>query len=169
MHFAILYRRIIAADFRHHFDSDLARWQLFDIAFELPPGFFLENTLFDIGSKLMIFRWKMRRFYLWHFSCADMFIKGDTDVTKWVAAKINDFRRIRGGSFFVNDNGEIQWRRKRRHVIAHREEIARWCFSYKVAWHLDREKNQLIAWVFNYRKPADLQLIPEALRFGRTF
>jgi len=161
--------RLVAANFRHHFDSGLARWQLFDIDFELPPDFFLENTLFDIGSKLMVFRWKMRRFYLWHFSCADMFIKGDTDVPKWVAAMINDFRRIRGGSFFVDDNGEIRWRRKRRHVIAHREEIARWCFSYKVVWHLDREKNQLVAWVFNYRRPADLRVIPEALRFGRMF
>jgi len=157
--------RLLASDFRHHRDAKLVPWRLYDIAFELPPEFLLENTLFDLGSKLMIFRWKLRRFYLWHFSCADMFLKEGVDIRRWLAAYINDSRRVRGGTFTVRKDGEIVWRRRRRHLVAHRDEIARWCFKYKVAYRYDREKNQLIAWAFNYRRPADLEFIPEPLQF----
>ena len=158
--------RLVASEFRHHYDDPLVPWQLYDIAFEVPQRFYLEKTLINIGSKLMIFRWRQRRFFLWHFSCADIFLKGDTDVEEWLAAHINDSRALMGGAFIVDDKRQIRWRRKRRHLIAHRETLARWCFKYHVAWHLDREKNQLIAWAFNYRKPQDLEQIPESLRFG---
>jgi hypothetical protein len=158
--------RLVASEFRHHFDDPLTPWQLYDIAFEVPPGFLLENTLFNIGSKLMIFRWKQRRFYLWHLSCTDMFLKEDTQIEEWLAAHMNDARAVVGGSFFVDGERQIRWRRKRRHFLAHRDELSRWCFKYKAAWHLDREKKQLIAWVFSHRKPQDFEIIPEALRFG---
>lgn len=158
--------RLIASEFRHYFDDILVPWELYDIAFEVPQFFYLEKTLINIGAKLLIFRWRQRRFFLWHFSCADAFLKADTNVEEWLAAHINDSRALAGGAFIVDDKRQIRWRRKRRHLIAHRETLARWCFKYHVAWRRDTEKNQLIAWVFNYRRPQDLELIPESLRFG---
>ena len=154
---------LVASDFRDHGRSELIPWALYDIAFEVPREFLLENTLFDIGAKLMIFRWKLRRFYLWHFSCADMFIKDGVVPQEWVAAYINDSRLVRGGSFRVGEDGEIAWKRRRRHLIAYRDELARWCFRYKVNWRLDADRNRLIAWVFNYRNPEDLLIIPPCL------
>ena len=155
--------RLVASEFRHHNDGQLVPWQLFDIAFETPREFLLENTQYGIGSKLMVFRWKLRRFYLWHFSCADMFLKEAGNIETWVAGYINDTRLVRGGSFYVDEGGEIRWKKRRRHVIAHRDQLARWCFRHKVSWHLDKEKNQLIVWAFNYRKPKDLDIIPDSL------
>ena len=157
--------RLVASEFRHHFDEALVPWELFDIAFEVPQGFHLEKTLIAIGSKLMIFRWKQRRFFLWHLSCANIFLKEDTNVEEWLAAHMNDSRAALGGIFYVDDKRQIQWRRRRRHFIAHRETLARWCLRYRIAWHLDTEKNQLIAWAFNYRKAQDLEAIPESLQF----
>jgi len=161
--------RLVAANFRHYVGEPLVPWQLYDIAFELPQDFHLENTLFDIGRKLMIFRWGGRRFYLLHFSCTDMFLKEGMNIPEWVAAHLNDMRCVPGGTFYIGDRGDIQWRRRRRHFVAHRDQLARWCFKFRAEWHIDEEKRQLIAWVFNYRRDSDLRVIPESLRFGRTF
>lgn len=157
--------RIVASEFREHSRSPLIPWQLFDISFELPRDFLLENTHFDIGAKLMIFRWKMRRFYLWHMSCADMFLKSGVNAAEWVTAHVNDSRMVRGGAFRVDPTGRILWERRKRHLVGHRDEIARWCFKYEVRYRVDRERNQLIFWVFNYRNPDDLKAIPSALLF----
>lgn len=158
--------KLVASEFREHSDRQIVPWQLFDIAFELPRDFLLENTLFDVGAKLMIFRWRLRRFYLWHLSCADMFLKKDVNVAEWVCAYINDSRVVRGGAFHVAADGRIVWKRKRRHIVAHRDEIARWCFVYEVRYRVDRDRNQLIFWVFNHRKPDDLKVIPRDLFFS---
>jgi hypothetical protein len=160
--------RLVTREFRHRCDGPLVKWQLYDIAFEAPREFVLENTLFDVGAKLMVFRWKLRRFHLWHFSCADMFLTDGVVMEEWVTGYLNGFSRLRGPVFYPGSNGEITWRRKRRHPFGHRDEITRWCFRYKVRCHHDREKNQLIVWVFSYRKEQDLEMIPESLRFGKN-
>lgn len=157
--------RLVASEFREHPGSAPAPWQLFDIAFELPRDFLLESTRFDIGAKLMIFRWRWRRFCLWHLSCADRFLKEGANLAEWVAGYLNDARVFRGGAFRVGADGRVAWKRRRRHLVGHREEIARWCFRYEVRYRVDRERNQLIFWVFHYRRPEDLQAIPAALRF----
>jgi hypothetical protein len=159
--------RLLADSFRHHGSGELVPWEVFDMAFELPRDFLLENTLFDVGAKLMIFRWKLRRFYLWHFSCADMFLKDGVVTEEWVTGYINAFSRIRGPVFFPGKNGGVTWKRRRRHFLGHVDEMVRGCFKYKVWCHRDRERNQLVVWVFNYRKEEDLQVIPRAMRFGR--
>ena len=159
--------RLVAADFRHHGRAKLVPWELFDISFELPPEFLLESTLFDVGSKLMVFRWKMRRFYLWHFSCADMFLKDGVVMEEWVTGYLNAFSAIRGPIFRPGRNGEILWKRLWKHPFGHRDEIGRYCFKYRIRCRRDLEKNQLVAWVFNYRKDADLDMIPADLRFPR--
>jgi hypothetical protein len=137
------------------------------IAFELPPDFLLENTCFDIGANLMIFRWRLRRLYLWHFSCAAAFLTDGTPagVSRWLAAYFNDARMLRGGHFFLQPDVRIGWRRLRRHLFAHRDQFARWRFKYGTRYRLDPAKNQLVAWVFNHRRPGDPLAIPPALRF----
>jgi hypothetical protein len=158
--------RAAAAGLRNHARDALVPWELFDIRFELPRDFELEATRFDIGSKLMVFRWNLRKLYLWHLSCADQFLKDGVDPARWLAGFMNDSYLIRGGRFALDEAGRIVWRRRRRHWLGHRSEIARWCFQYRVAWRLDRPRNRLVAWVFNYRRPEDLNAIPASLLNG---
>lgn len=159
--------RLLAEGVHDHTGEPLLPWRLFDLDFALPPDFLLENTLFDVGAKLMIFRWKRRRLFLWHFSCASMFLKDTSPqaLAAWLAAYFNDVRLLRGGHFYLTGDHRIAWRRRRRHVFAHRDQLARWCFQYTSRFHLDPSRNMLIAWVFNHRRPDDIQAIPEPLRF----
>lgn len=157
--------RLVAGDLKENITSKLIPWELFDLSFELPNDFLLESTLFDVGSKLMVFRWKTRRFYLWHFSCADMFIKNDVVMEEWVTGYLNGFSRIRGPIFRPGKKGEILWKRYWKHPLGHRDEIGRLCFKYMIRCHRDLVKNQLITWVFHYRNPSDLEKIPAGLRF----
>jgi hypothetical protein len=157
--------RLLAGSFRHHADAALVPWKLFDIAFEMPRQFRLESASFDVGAKRMVFRWKTRRFHLWHFSCADMFLKDGVVVEQWVTGYLNGFSEIRGPIFMPGKNGEIRWRRRQRHLFGHRTEIARGCFKYRIRCHRDAKRNQLVVWVFHYRRDSDLDLIPPSLRF----
>ncbi len=157
---------LIADEFRRH-TADIVPWELYDIRFEIPRQFLLQNTLFDIGSKLMLFGWKLRRFYLWHFSAANMFLKDRVVMEEWVAGYLNGFSRIKGPLFLPGRNGVINWKRRKRHFLGHRDEISRWCFNYRIRARYQRQKKQLIVWVFNYRNGEDLELIPESLRFGQ--
>ena len=154
---------MIAESFRHHTDERLIPWKLYDIAFELPRDFLLESTLFDVGSKLMIFRWKTRRLYLWHFSCADMFLKSGVVQEDWVTGYLNGCALIRGPVFIPGKNGGVLWKRYWKHPFGHRDEIGRLCFKYKIHCRRDMVKNQLIVWVFHHRKPEDLEMIPADL------
>ncbi len=157
--------KLVSSEFKHHDDTELVPWELFDIEFELPKKFYLETTLFDIGYKLMVFRWRMRHFFLWHFSCTDMFLKDDVVIEEWLAAHINDSRGLPGGKFMVSDDKRIVRKRYFRHVFGHRDELSRMCFKYTARFKVDEEKKQLIAWVFHHRKQTDLEMIPKALRF----
>jgi len=89
--------RLLAESFQNHTHSAVVPWELFDISFELPSDFLLEGTRFDVGAKLMMYRWRLRRFYLWHFSCADRFLKAGEDPQAWFAAFVNDSYLLRGG------------------------------------------------------------------------
>ena len=158
--------RLLTESFRHHDSEELAPWSLFDIAFTVPRDFRLESTSFDIGAKQMVFRWKLRRFHLWHFSCADMFLTDGVVMEEWVTGHVNGYGGFKGVVFFPGTDGEILWRRRRRHPLGHRDEISRWCFRYRARCRYDQDRNQLVAWVFNYRRPEDLRVIPEDLRLG---
>ena len=159
--------QLIASELKHHTEGALVPWQLFDISFELPRDFVLERTDFDIGCKRMLFRWKRRRFHLWYFSCADMFLKDDVIMEEWVAGYLNGYADIPAASFAPGTDGEITWKRRRRHWICHRDELVRGCFRYVGRCHCDRERNMLAAWVFHYCGRDDLRVIPDSLRFGK--
>ncbi len=159
--------RLLAESFRRHGRDAVVPWELFDITLELPGEFLLEGTRFDVGAKLMMFRWRLRRFYLWHFSCADRFLNPGDDPMRWFASFVNDAYAFRGGHFAADPNGVVRWKRRRRHMIGHRDEIARWCFHYKLAYRLEKETNRMIAWVFNYRDIADFDILPPDLRFDQ--
>jgi hypothetical protein len=152
--------RMIAGSFRDHAEAPLIPWKLFDIAFELPREFKLARASFDVGAKHMVFRWKTRRLHLWHFACADMFLKGGEGMEEWVTGYLNAYSQIRGIVFMPGKNGEILWRRRARHLFGHRNEIASWCFQYKAGCRLDAGRNQLLAWVYHYREAGDLHVIP---------
>jgi len=115
----------------------------------------------------MIFRWHLRRFYLWHFSCVDRFLNPGDDPLTWFASFVNDSYVMRGGKFVADADGTVRWARRRRHLIGHRDEIARRCFRYELACRVDRQNNRLVAWAFNYRDPTDLDALPDDLRFDR--
>lgn len=160
--------RLLAGSFRNHVRDALVPWELFDIGFSLPREFRLEATRFDIGAKLMLFRWNVRRFALWYLSCADQFLKPGEDPRRWLAAYANDSRVFRGGKFVLDEAGNPVWRRLRRHVFGHRDEIARWCFRYTLACRIIPERNQLCGWAFHHRHPQDLDALPAEFRFDRS-
>jgi hypothetical protein len=156
--------RLLARRFAYLGETPLVRWQVYDLSFDLPTDFALEGTLFDIGAKLLIFTWRLRRFYLWQFSCADVFIKEGTSLERWFAGYLNSFPHVKGFRFSPAEGGGISWKRRFPALIAHREELARWCFRHEVRCHHDRERNRVIAWLFSHRRPEDLEVIPPALR-----
>jgi len=144
-------------------EGESRRWQLFDIGFELPRAFELESTLFDVGSKMMTFRWEQRRLLLWHFSCADRILADHPRLEEWATGYINGFSGLKGPVFEPGRDGVINWKRRKRYPIGHREELARGCTQYRVRCRHDREKNQLVVWVYQYRKGEDLAMLPEWL------
>lgn len=157
--------RALTRGFQRH-TGRAVPWQLFDIAFQMPRDFLLESTSFGIGSKLTVFRWHTRRFFLWHFSCADMILK-DQSPERWISGFLNDFSLIRGIVFEPGPAGSVRWHRKRRHVFGHRDELVRGCLQYEIRYHHDRKRNRLILWVFNYRKPEDLKQLPQPFMFAK--
>jgi hypothetical protein len=157
--------RQVAASLERH-NSGPVPWELFDIAFETPREFLLESTTFDIGSKLLVFRWGGRRLYLWFLSCADRFLSSAKPVEEWVTGFLNGLRRVPGIVFWPGAAGALTWRR--RHLLCHRDELSRWCFQYQVGYRRDLEHNQLRIWVFNYRRREDLRCLPPDLVAGAT-
>ena len=151
--------RQLAGTFQDHGAEALVPWQLFDIAFKLPREFTLEKTHFDIGVKLMAFTWKLRRYFLWHFSCADVFLRGKTPA-EWGCGYLNSARLMKGPVFYPDGQGGIAWRRRRPYFLGHREEIATMCYKYDVGCRLQEEENKLVVWAYNYRRASDLRLLP---------
>ena len=152
--------RQLARTFQDHSEDAFTPWQLFDIAFKVPREFALEKTQFDIGAKLMVFGWRRRRFHLWHFSCADMFLKDGVTPEAWACGYLNGLSAINGPVFRPDGNGGITWRRHRIYLFGHREEIARWCHRYRIGFRRFDSENQLAIWVFNYRREEDLRMLP---------
>lgn len=154
--------RQLAATFQDHHEDAFTPWQLFDIAFKLPREFALARTQFDIGAKLMVFTWKLRRYFLWHFSCADVFLADGTSPAEWACGYINGARVLKGPVFSPDGRGGITWRRRRPHLFGHREEIARLCYRYRVDCRLVEPDNKLVLSVFHYRREDDLTRLPAA-------
>ncbi len=152
--------RQIAATFEDHGQKELWPWELFDIAFKLPRELTLEKTSFDIGAKLMVFHWKLRRYFLWHMSCADVFLK-DTSPAAWACGHMNASKLLKGPVFHPDGESGISWRRRRPYFLGHREEIASLCYKYDVGCRLIAEENKLVLWAYHYRKAADLELLPD--------
>lgn len=149
----------LAATFQDHSTGGLVPWQLFDISFQAPRGFALDRAQFGIGTKMMLFRWKRRRFYLWHFSCAEMYLKNGVTPAEWVSGYLNGFGGIKGPVFYPASGGGIAWRKRSHYLFGHRDEIAHWCHRYAVGWRRLEEEDQLVAWVFNYRREEDLGMM----------
>lgn len=156
--------RMLAAGFKDHHRSERVPWQLFDICFATPRAFELTETAFDIGAKRMVFTWKRRRLFLWFFSCADMLLKDGIEPSVWSVGYLNGWGGIRGIVFRAEAEGRIAWRRSWVHPFGHRDETFRWCFRYDVGYRLDNESNQLLVWVYHYRKPSDLEMVWELTR-----
>ena len=151
--------RFVAGSFRDHGAQPVTPWRLYDVAFTLSREFELETTRFDLGSKLMIFRRRKRRLLLWHFSCADMILRDGTVMEEWVAGYLNGFSELRGPVFTPGRNGKIEWNRRTRYPLGHHSELSRRCLKYEAHCRLDHARNQLVAWIFNYRSAQDIAMI----------
>ena len=147
--------RLIACTFKLH-EEDVIPWELFNIAFQLNCEFRLIETSFQAGRQLMVFEWHRRRFYIWFFSLADLILKGKAMKT-WCVDFLNAFKRIQGPTFSANiQQGVILARRSQRYPLGHSEEIARWCFRYQAHCVNLAVNNQIVLWVFQFRKDTDL-------------
>jgi hypothetical protein len=151
--------RLLATTLQDHDQAARIPWCLFDLSFTLPPCFTLAETAFDIGSKLMLFKWRQRRFYLWHFACADVFLKEGTTPAAWACAHLNGTRLLKAPVFSPEGETGIRWRRRLPFILGHREEIATLCYHYDVGCFLNKQTNTLIVWVYHYRKHEDLAIL----------
>lgn len=131
-------------------------WSVYDISFRLNRDLRLVGTSFQAGRKLMVFQWRLRRLYVWHFSLADMLLKEQT-LAAWGAGFLNGYKEIRGPRFVPAGDTRIRARRCLVHPLGHHDEIARLCFRYRVAARHDPECNAVRLSVFNYRHAADLE------------
>lgn len=146
---------LIASSFRSQ-ERGLIPWEFYDVAFGLDSRFQLSGTSLQAGRKLMIFEWRLRRLLLWHFSLATVFLK-NRRIEDWVVEFLNTSKMVRGPVFSAAHDGSVVGRRARRYPFGHYEEIGRWCFKYHVGFGHCPEKNQVALWVYNYRRPADLE------------
>jgi len=149
--------RMIATTFQNHATESRIPWQMFDLSFSMPQGFKLTQTQFDIGSKLMLFKWRQRRFFLWHFSCADVFLEdGKKTPAAWSCAHLNGTRMLKAPVFKPDGETGIVWRRRMPFILGHREEIASACYRYDAGCILNKQTNTLIVWVYHHRRPEDI-------------
>ena len=147
--------RLIASTFQLH-AQNVIPWEFFNIALQLNREFRLLATSFQAGRQLMIFEWRRRKLHLWFFSLADLMLR-DKSMEAWCIDFLGGFKGIPGAQFEAGDQrGVILARRRRRYLLGHSEEIARWCFRYQAHCVHLAAKNQVALWVVQYRTDADL-------------
>lgn len=150
--------KLIAGSFTVH-RGDTVPWAVYDISMELPVDFRLASTSLEAGRKLFVFEWRLRRLYVWHFSLADILLKGRAPE-QWAAEFLNAFKGIPGPVFSPGVGGEIEARRPLLHFLGQFEEIGRRCFRYRAQCIHNKETNRITLWVYNYRHPDDLEKLP---------
>ncbi|NQT93275.1 MAG: hypothetical protein HQ559_10980 [Lentisphaerae bacterium] len=69
---------------------------------------------------------------------------------------LNGTRKVPGVVFQHGSSEDIGWRRRGLVSLVHRDELARWCFRYVVGYRRMPDRNQILIWVFNYRRESDL-------------
>ena len=116
----------------------------------------------------MIFEWRLRKLLLWHFSLADIILK-KTGIQEWAVRFLNGFKALHGPVFIAGDNGSITTRRRFRHPFGHYEEIGRQCFRHLAGYEHYPEKNQIVLWVYNYRRPEDVRKLKQSLKLTSDF
>lgn len=142
--------------------TDPVLWRLFDINLELPAAFRLVETKLEAGRKLMVFHWRLRRLYVWHFSLANLLLK-DEKPEQWTVDFLNRCKALKGPRFSLRGK-KLVATRSSRHPLGHFEEIGRLCFRYFAVCQHRREQNQLVVFVFNYRREQDLDMLPQRWR-----
>ena len=149
-------------------EGPLRKWVLYDISLEMPSDFKLFSTRFETGLKLFVFRWQRRRFCLWFINLADL-IQRKHAKGEWLARLFNSSRQFKPIVFRQDegDHDKAIWRRRRRHVLGHVDEIARRCFRYRPECFHDVERNMFIPWVFNHRKDQDLARLDDVVVNGK--
>jgi hypothetical protein len=146
----------LADSFEEHSNQKFTPWVLFDLNIKTPSEYVLEKTDFDIGSKHLLFEWKNRRLFVWHFSCVNMFIKGEITAADWVLSLLKKAKVVSAINFYITNSGEVNYKRKLNHPLGSFDEIIRMCFKYKIVFKLDENKNQLFVFLFHYRKKDDM-------------
>ncbi|MGI5922990.1 MAG: hypothetical protein ACOX9E_03505 [Lentisphaeria bacterium] len=141
-----------------------APWQFYDVSFMLRRDFRLAATALQAGRKLLQFEWRLRRLYVWHFSLAELVLAKQS-----VEAFCVDFLRqskklLPVPRWSITSAGGLTYRRRRLHFFGQFEEIGRCCFKYYAWCRHDPARNQIALWVMHYRRAADLQLLPAAIR-----
>ncbi len=157
--------RLVAETFTDHTGDKNRPWKLFDIDTEVPSIFTIDKTAFDVGAKMMRFRYKGRILWIWFFSCADVILKDAPGIEHWVTGYLNSYSGIKGKRFFPGSDGRISWKRRFPNLITSRDDLFRWCFRTQIRCRRDTKENRIVAWLYNYRSKSDLELLPEEFEF----
>jgi len=152
---ALAILELLTSTFRVHARGSRP-WEIYDINFNLDAGFGLKKTMLEAGKKYFNFQWCRRPFHLWFFSLADRILK-ESSPAAWTAAFLNRADHLQGPTFLAGKDGSIVAKRRYRYPLGYFSEISRLCFRYKAGWKLIENKNQLVVWVYNYRKKSDLK------------
>ena len=133
-------------------------WHFYDVDLLVDRRLRLVGTALQAGRKFLQFEWRLRRLFLWVFSLADL-VTRDHDMAAWCAAYLNDFKGIRGRRFVILPEGGIEARRRWYHLFGHSQEIGRLCWRYRVGFEHLQKRNQILLWVFHYRRESDSILL----------
>lgn len=148
-----------------HYGQGLIPWQFYDVAFALEADFRLSGSALRAGNKLTIFEWRLRRLFIWHVGLADVILK-KTSVEAWAVDFLNGFKALRGPKFAVADNGTIVTQHRWRYPFGHYEEIGRQCFRYLPGCRHLQDRNQIVLWVYNYRRESDVEKLKQGFKTG---
>lgn len=149
--------RRIAGTFRLY-EHGLVPWAVYDVSFQLRHELKLGATSFQAGRKLLVFEWRLRRFYLMFFSLADLLCK-DRPMEKWCAGYLNGFKGISGVKFAEGGEGEIAALHNWWRFLGNVEPVTRGCLRYKAWCRLLPDKNQIFLGVLNYRRHEDISFL----------
>jgi hypothetical protein len=127
----------------------------------MPNTLRLLSTELAAGRKLLLFHRGMRKFYVWHFSVADVVTADFESPASFAASFLGIQQQFR--ALIVEPDGEdrlVCKRRRLRYPLGHFDEVGRMCYKYRAGMRLLPDRNMLRIWIYNYRRERDLADIP---------
>ncbi len=146
--------RALAESFALH-TGPTVPWEVYDAAFELPRGWWLEETTFDAGRKRFMFQRRLRRLHIWRFSVASVILRDRTPAV-FAVDFLNACQELRGRRFEVVDDHRLRGARPKQFPLVPANDLGRLCLRYTGACVHLPDQDALFLSLLNHRRQADL-------------